>query len=57
MELKEIKALIKAKIKTRQDVAEEIGISYSTLNKWLLNDDKAPKQAAKKIVIDWAERQ
>jgi DNA-binding transcriptional regulator YiaG len=56
METNEIKTLIESKIKTRGDMAKEIGISYSTLNGWLLGKSE-PKQAALKVVQSWAEKQ
>ena len=57
MELSELKELVRSRVTTQADIAEEIGISYSTLTKWMAKNEKPPKKAALKLIENWAEKQ
>jgi len=40
MELSELKELVRSKVTTQADIAKEIGVSYSTLSKWMAKNEK-----------------
>lgn len=56
MEVEQIKQLVESRIKTRADIAKEIGIGYSTLNRFIKGGE-CPKKSALNLLKQWAERE